>query len=42
MDPLWQPPSGEIATLIFSLQAAIGAGAIGFSLGHLKGQRKKA
>lgn len=39
--PLWNPPSGEIATLLFSLQAAIGAGAIGYYLGYLKGRRSK-
>ena len=27
--PLFEPPSGEIATLLFSLQAALGAGFIG-------------
>ena len=40
VEPLWEPPSGEIATLLFSLQAALGAGVIGFYLGYLKGQRK--
>ncbi|MEI6562686.1 MAG: energy-coupling factor ABC transporter substrate-binding protein [bacterium] len=41
VQPLWNPPSGEIATLLFSLQAAIGAGAIGYYLGYLKGRGKK-
>ena len=31
--PLFEPPSGEIASLLFSLQAALGAGVIGFWLG---------
>ncbi|WP_426340586.1 energy-coupling factor ABC transporter substrate-binding protein [Pseudoduganella sp. S-14] len=31
--PLFEPPSGEIASLLFALQAAIGAGVIGFWLG---------
>lgn len=39
--PLWNPPSSEIATLLFSLQAALGAGVIGYYLGYLKGRRKK-
>ncbi|MGG7165370.1 energy-coupling factor ABC transporter substrate-binding protein [Clostridium ihumii] len=29
----WEPPSGEIETLLFSLQAAIGAGFIGYYIG---------
>lgn len=31
--PLLEPASGEIASLLFALQAAIGAGVIGFWLG---------
>ncbi|MEN3183449.1 MAG: energy-coupling factor ABC transporter substrate-binding protein [Atribacterota bacterium] len=31
--PLWEPPSGEIETMIFSLQAAIGGLIIGYILG---------
>ena len=31
--PLFEPPSGEIASLLFALQAALGAGVIGFWLG---------
>lgn len=31
--PLYAPPSGEISSLLFALQAAIGAGVIGFWLG---------
>ncbi|QGU94428.1 energy-coupling factor ABC transporter substrate-binding protein [Clostridium bovifaecis] len=30
---LWEPPSGEIESLLFALQAAIGAGFIGFYIG---------
>jgi cobalt/nickel transport protein len=41
IQPLWNPPSGEIATLLFSLQAAVGAGVIGYYLGYLRGRRKK-
>jgi len=31
--PVFEPASGEIASLLFALQAAIGAGVIGFWLG---------
>lgn len=32
--PIWEPPSGEIASMLFSLQAALGAGLIGFYFGR--------
>jgi len=35
-EPLWEPPSGEIESLIFGLQAAIGAGVIGYGLCYLQ------
>lgn len=41
---LWKPPSGEIESLLFALQAAIGAIIIGYVLGYYQGQaseRKK-
>jgi cobalt/nickel transport protein len=31
--PLMTPPSGEVGTLLFALQAALGAGFIGYYLG---------
>jgi cobalt/nickel transport protein len=31
--PLMEPPSGEVASMLFSLQAALGAGFIGYYLG---------
>lgn len=31
--PLWEPPSGEISSLLFALQAALGGGFIGYYLG---------
>lgn len=37
--PLWEPPSGEIESLLFALQAAIGAGIMGYVLGYLKGSK---
>jgi len=32
-EPLFEPASGEIASLLFALQAALGAGVIGYWLG---------
>ncbi len=33
--PVFEPASGEIESLLFALQAAIGAGIIGFGFGRL-------
>lgn len=33
--PLWTPPSKEIESLLFALQAALGAGLLGYVLGRL-------
>ncbi len=38
---LWEPPSGEIESMLFAVQAAIGAIIIGYVLGYYKGQSKK-
>lgn len=38
--PLWEPPSGEIESLLFALQAALGAGLLGFYLGMRRGERR--
>lgn len=40
--PLWEPPSGEIESLLFAVQAALGAGFIGYYLGYQRGKRKAA
>lgn len=37
---IWEPPSGEIESLIFALQAAIGAIIIGYFFGLWRGQSK--
>ena len=37
--PLWEPPSGEIESLIFGLQAAGGAGILCYALGYWRGRR---
>lgn len=36
-----EPASGEIESLLFCLQAALGAGFIGYYLGYKKGEKKK-
>jgi len=38
--PMWEPPSGEIESFLFCLQAAIGAGFIGYYVGVKKGASK--
>lgn len=37
-EPLWSPPGGETESLLFALQAAIGAGVIGYFFGLKSGQ----
>jgi cobalt/nickel transport protein len=36
--PLWEPPSSEIASLLFALQAALGAGVLFYYLGYVRGR----
>ena len=38
--PIWEPPSGEIESLLFGLQAAIGAGIIGYFLGYYRAKSR--
>jgi cobalt/nickel transport protein len=38
---LWKPPSSEVESLLFTLQAALGAGFIGYYLGSRKNSKKK-
>lgn len=40
-EPIWEPPSGEIASMLFSIQAALGSGFICFYLGYKFGQKRK-
>ncbi len=37
---VWEPPGGEVESLLFALQAALGAGFICFYLGYKIGQKK--
>ncbi|EGW41556.1 energy-coupling factor ABC transporter substrate-binding protein [Desulfosporosinus sp. OT] len=36
--PLWQPPSAEVESFLFALQAAIGSGFVFYYLGYSKGK----
>ena len=38
---LWEPPSGEIESLLFVLQGVIGAGFIGYFIGYMRGKNKR-
>lgn len=38
-EPIWEPPSGEIESLLFALQAAIGAGVIGYFFGYYRAKK---
>jgi cobalt/nickel transport protein len=41
-NPIWKPPSDEVETLLFTLQAAIGAGVLGYVIGNLQGRAARA
>lgn len=38
VEPLFEPPSGEVESLLFTSQAAFGAGLIGYIIGLYKGR----
>lgn len=40
--PIFEPASGEIESLLFALQAALGAGVIGFILGRITAKKPEA
>jgi len=40
--PLWEPPSGEIESLLFALQAALGSGLLFYTIGFFRGRKKAA
>ena len=42
LNALWEPPSGEVESLLFALQAALGAGFIGYFMGYWKAKRELA
>lgn len=37
--PIFEPASGEVESLLFALQAALGAGVIGFVLGRMTAKK---
>lgn len=39
---LWEPPSGEIESLLFALQAAVGSGLLFYYIGYHRGKSGKA
>lgn len=39
--PLFEPPGGETESLLFALQAGLGAGLIGYFFGFKRGQRQR-
>lgn len=39
--PLFEPGSGEVEAGLFALQAALGAGVLGYALGNLNGRRSR-
>ncbi|AMS06420.1 MAG: energy-coupling factor ABC transporter substrate-binding protein [Acidipropionibacterium acidipropionici] len=38
--PIFEPNSGEVESGLFALQAALGAGIVGFALGRMSGRKK--
>jgi len=36
---IWAPPGGETESLLFSLQAALGAGVLCYIIGYIKGKK---
>ncbi|MDW8325008.1 MAG: energy-coupling factor ABC transporter substrate-binding protein [Anaerolineales bacterium] len=39
-EPIWSPPGGETESLLFALQAALGAGVIGYYFGLKRGEQR--
>ena len=40
-NPFFEPPSGEVESLLFASQAALGAGVIGFVIGSYRGRKER-
>jgi len=38
---IWEPPSSEVESFLFALQAALGAGFIGYFLGYSRGRKRQ-
>lgn len=41
VESIWEPPGGETESLLFALQAALGAGFLGYYIGFKKGKVKE-
>ena len=41
ISPLWTPPSGEVESLLFALQAGLGAGLMGYYVGFRRGRQSR-
>lgn len=41
VEPVFEPPSGEVESLLFALQAALGAGVMGFILGQYRERHRQ-
>lgn len=39
-DSFWKPPGGEVESLLFTLQAALGSGFVGYYFGYQRGKKK--
>lgn len=39
--PVWEPPGKEVESLLFAVQAAVGAGLVGYVIGRRHGRREK-
>lgn len=39
--PLFEPKSQEMESSLFALQAAVGAGVVGYGIGYMRGRKKK-
>ncbi len=40
ISPVWEPPSGEIETFLFTVQAAAGALVVGYFFGYYRGMKR--
>ena len=40
-ESVWKPPSSEVESFLFALQAGLGAGFVGYYLGYLKGRNSQ-
>ena len=40
VSPIWEPPGGETESLLFGIQAALGAGIIGYIFGLKRGEKQ--